>query len=248
MNYQNIAGTDTAKKILFWLLLSALIIPCGATDVMPADVPTEADEATAPEMMTDAERTTMMEAFEAASASSDAASIEDDEYDDLLTIDDTPTTDNALLSDGKDPTEGCWIATNQRTGKYLCGWQFYVQDGTLYARILSATGATAETYAYGCRESYPGYESDVPVNTLKMFGTTFIWGLKQVRPGVWKGGYVIDPDSGNFYRCSIKYRAADGKRFKRDVLEMRGSLVWFRLLGLTQYWPAATYEEAASIE
>ncbi|MBP3710660.1 MAG: DUF2147 domain-containing protein [Treponema sp.] len=148
---------------------------------------------------------------------------------------------------GSDPAEGYWIATNQRTGQPLCGWYMYMQDGVLYGEILSATGATAETVAKKAHKSYPQFPFEGKPNARPYF-TTWMYGLKRKSEGKWVRGYIINPDDGACFRCNITYCKADGEKYKRDYLKMRGSLRGLTFLGVTQKWPAATFEEASSIK
>lgn len=146
-----------------------------------------------------------------------------------------------------DPVEGYWIATNQITGKHLCGWQLYIESGILYGKILSAEGATAETVAKKCTKKYPDFPVGGEISKMKMFGTPFIYGLTSTEPGKWAGGYIINPDDGTFYRCTITFHAADGKKYKTDTLEMYGMLKNVNI-GVSQYWPSGTKEEAEGIK
>jgi len=58
-------------------------------------------------------------------------------------------------------------------------------------------------------------------------------------------GYMLD-NMFLFLRCKITFCKADGKRYKRDYIKMRGSLRGIGI-GITQLWPAATKAEASSI-
>lgn len=147
-----------------------------------------------------------------------------------------------------DPVEGYWIATNQISGKYLCGWQFYIEDGVLYGKILSARGSTSDVIAKKCTKDYPDFPIEGDVSKMKLFGTPFIYGLKKDEAsGIWSGGYIINPDTGTLYRCTITFHAADGKKFKKDTLEMYGMLKNVNI-GISQYWPSGTKEEAEGIK
>lgn len=147
----------------------------------------------------------------------------------------------------KDPVENYWIATNQFTGTYLCGWQMYVKDGILYGKILSATKATPETISKRCHKTYKDFPVSGDVSKLIMFGKPWIYGLHKKDIGKWYGGYIINPDSGAYYLCDITYHEADGRRFKRATLEMHGSIPVLHI-GLSQYWPCGTKEEAEGIK
>ena len=148
--------------------------------------------------------------------------------------------------EGEDPAEGFWIATNQRTGEPLAGWRMYVKDGILYGDILSAKGATSETIAKKAHKSYPKFPFLERPDTRPYF-TTWMYGLKRSAKGKWVKGYIINPDDGACFRCNITYCKADGEKYKRDYLKMRGSLRGLTFLGVTQKWVQATYEEAAGI-
>ena len=56
---------------------------------------------------------------------------------------------------------------------------------------------------------------------------------------------MIDTRTGALYRCKITYRAADGKRFKADTLEMRGEIGLG--IGRSQFWRKSDAAEAAGL-
>jgi len=60
-------------------------------------------------------------------------------------------------------------------------------------------------------------------------GLTIMWGLRQKNRYSWQGGRILDPKSGNIYRCYLTV-AQNGK-----ALKLRG-YIGFALLGRTQYW------------
>ena len=148
--------------------------------------------------------------------------------------------------EGSDPVEGYWIATNQRTGEALCGWYMFIKDGILYGVILSAKDATSESIALPAKGPYPKFPEKGKLDKKPLFGPTWIYGLKNVATGRWKRGYIINPDDRNCFRCKITFCKADGKRYKRDYIKMRGSLRGIGI-GITQIWPAATKAEASGI-
>jgi len=55
-----------------------------------------------------------------------------------------------------------------------------------------------------------------------------LWGLKE-KNGEWKGGKVLDPDTGNVYRCKLAV-SEDGEKAR-----VRG-YIGISLLGRTQTW------------
>jgi len=80
---------------------------------------------------------------------------------------------------------------------------------------------------------------------MPVIGTPWIFGLSPVRPGEWSGGHVINPEDGRMYRCKITFRAADGRRFRADTLEMRGEIGLG--IGRSQFWQRTDEETASSL-
>ena len=158
--------------------------------------------------------------------------------------DEKDITDN---SDQKDPAEGYWIATNQFTGEHLCGWKFFVRNGKLCGIILSAQLSDSSTLSLRAHSSYPDFPVTGDIRKMKLFGTPWIYGLEKKADGVWRNGYIINPDDGNIYRCDITYHKADGIRHIKDYVQMHGTLLWLGL-GASQKWPAGTKEEAEGIK
>ena len=115
----------------------------------------------------------------------------------------------------------------------------------LNGKILSAADVTNEDTAGGKDKSYDNFQNGIQVNTVKVVGTTWIWGLTQKNPVQWENGYIIDPENGSRYKCKITFHKADGKKYKTDTLEMRGEVGPF---GRSQFWNKATKEEALSIK
>jgi uncharacterized protein (DUF2147 family) len=76
-------------------------------------------------------------------------------------------------------------------------------------------------------------------------GTPWIFGLSLDKPGEWGGGHIINAEDGKMYKCKIKYHGADGKKFKADVLEMRGEIGLG--IGRSQYWQKSDREAASSL-
>jgi len=150
----------------------------------------------------------------------------------------------AYAQEAADPVEGFWLGVNSR-GVVEAGWELYQSDGFLCGRILSALGISREDIAKRCKDTYPGFPLPGKVNQMSLIGTPWIFGLIREKPGVWAGGYVIDPSNGSLYKCKITYHAADGKRYVTDTLEMRGEIGLG--IGGSQNWRAATKEEAGAL-
>lgn len=81
---------------------------------------------------------------------------------------------------------------------------------------------------------------------MTVVGTPWIWGLTQKSAGQWAGGNIIDPADGKVYKCKITFRAADGKKFKEDTLEMRGEIGMG--IGRSQFWKRSTPEDIDQIQ
>lgn len=144
-----------------------------------------------------------------------------------------------------DVVEGYWISYDEKTGKATAGWEITQKDNLLYGKILSIAGFPQDALAVKCKDSYKGFPDSGIVNKRTTVGTTWIWGLKMEKPGVWSGGNIVNPDDGNMYKCKIVFRSADGKKYKTDVLEMRGEIGLG--IGRSQFWQKATKEEAAAL-
>ena len=144
-----------------------------------------------------------------------------------------------------DSVEGFWISVDEKTGKQTAGWEIWQEDGLLNGRILAAADVTADDTAGGKGKSYDNFQNGVDVNTVKVIGTTWIWGLTQKNPGQWENGFIIDTENGSRYKCKITFHKADGKKYSKDTLEMRGEVGPF---GRSQFWHKATKEEALAIK
>ena len=146
---------------------------------------------------------------------------------------------------GIDPAEGFWLSLDDKTGKATGGWEIYVLEGKLYGRVLSLADQPQGAVASRCRESYRGFPIAGKVNEMPVVGTPWIFGLTMEKPGVWSGGHIIDAGKGHMYKCKIIFRPMDGKKYKTDVLEMRGEIGLG--IGRSMYWPRCSLEEASGL-
>jgi uncharacterized protein (DUF2147 family) len=144
-----------------------------------------------------------------------------------------------------DPAEGFWISVDEKTGKTTAGWEIFVQNGKLFGRICSVADHPQDVKASNCNDSYKGFPTPGKVNEMTVVGTTWIFGLTMRDAGKWRGGNVIDPDSGKMYKAEVTFHPADGKRYKTDTLEMRGEIGLG--IGRSQYWRKSTREEASRV-
>jgi uncharacterized protein (DUF2147 family) len=145
-----------------------------------------------------------------------------------------------------DPAEGFWLQEGvDIIGVPQTGWELRASGGVLYGKILSAAGYAPADIAVKCKDSYRGFPVSGKANEMPLFGIPWIFGLRKESPGVWSGGFVINPLNGKIYKCRIAYHPADGKRYQTDTLEMRSETV----LGIrnSQNWRRVTREQADAL-
>jgi uncharacterized protein (DUF2147 family) len=118
---------------------------------------------------------------------------------------------------------GRWIAVDDRTGKTKGVVDLTVAGDRLTGRVEKnldpAYNNIKELKCISCR----GDLKDKPI-----IGLQFLWSMKQTG-SVWTGGYILDPETGNIYRCSMALEG-DGK-----ILKVRG-YIGFPIFGRTQHW------------
>ncbi|MDR3238867.1 MAG: DUF2147 domain-containing protein [Clostridiales bacterium] len=141
----------------------------------------------------------------------------------------------------QDPIEGLWLSVDDKSGAIQSGWELYQDGGLLYGKMLSGIDLSAQDIAVKCKESYKGFPVAGKVNRMPFLGSPWIFGLRMESPGVWLGGNIIDPSNGNMYKCKITHHAADGKKFKTEVMELRGEIGLG--IGGSQLWIRATREQ-----
>jgi uncharacterized protein (DUF2147 family) len=144
-----------------------------------------------------------------------------------------------------DPVEGFWLSVDEKTDKVTAGWQIYQEGGKLFGKVLSMADYDNTLHAVPCKESYPGFPLPGKVNQMLVVGTPWIYGLSCDKPGEWSGGSIINAEDGKIYKCKIKYRTADGKKHKTDVLEMRGEIGLG--IGRSQFWQKSDQLTASSL-
>ena len=144
-----------------------------------------------------------------------------------------------------DSVEGFWISIDEKTEKVTAGWHVYQQGGKLFGKIVSLANDPPGTLAYKCKDSYPGFPVSGKVTQMPVAGTPWIYGLSMDKPGEWSGGSIINPEDGKHYKCKIIFRTADGKKYKTDVLEMRGEIGLG--IGRSQFWQRADEATASSL-
>jgi len=73
-----------------------------------------------------------------------------------------------------------------------------------------------------------------------LYGLPFIWDLDYDKPGKYKGGRIMDPESGKTYKSKVKFSD------DFNAVELRG-YIGSPILGRTQNWRRATEAEIADI-
>jgi len=144
-----------------------------------------------------------------------------------------------------DPVEGFWLSIDEKTNQVTAGWHIYQEGGKLYGKIMSATTESRGVMAIKCKDSYPGFPVAGKVSAMPVIGTPWIFGLSLGKIGEWAGGNVVNPEDGSIYKCKIIFRAADGKKFKADTLEMRGEIGLG--IGRSQFWQKTDEATASSL-
>jgi uncharacterized protein (DUF2147 family) len=145
-----------------------------------------------------------------------------------------------------DPAEGYWISWDEKNNKATGGWYIHVNDdGMMYGEMLSATGFTPQTKAYGAKGKKPykkfpvaGKPEDMP-----LVGTPWIFCMKKVKDGAWSDGNIVDPGDGNLYKCKVTYHEASDN--KPAWLEVRGEIGLG--IGRSQHWRLSSKSEASNI-
>lgn len=146
----------------------------------------------------------------------------------------------ALVS-ANDPVFGHWKSIDEKTGEATAFWKIYERQGVLYGEIVRIVGKSDDTIAEAVKSSYKGFPVEGQVNKMRVVGTPWIYGLSRRKSGEWSGGNIVDPKKGDFYQCKITFRSADGKKYPKDTLEMRGEIGLG--IGRSQYWQRATEAE-----
>ena len=144
-----------------------------------------------------------------------------------------------------DPVEGYWISIDENTGKITAGWEIYQTNGKLFGKILSLADHPKTALADKCKESYAGFPVNGTVNKMTVVGTPWIYSLSMKKTGEWDSGSIVNPDDGKLYKCRIIFRQADGKKFKTDMLEMRGEIGLG--IGRSQFWQKTDLKTAESL-
>jgi len=114
---------------------------------------------------------------------------------------------------------GNWKTIDDQTGKARSIVQIYQQDGKVYGRIDKILNP--EKQDARCVEC-EGDDKDKPIQ-----GMVIIRGLEK-DGDQYNSGKILDPESGNLYKCYIELEDT-------DKLKVRG-YIGLAVIGRTQYW------------
>ena len=120
---------------------------------------------------------------------------------------------------------GKWKTIDDVTGKATSIVVIWEHDGKFFGRIeqlIPQPGDEPNPLCTKCHDA----NKDKPVK-----GMTIIWDLTR-QGSEWKGGRIMDPDSGTIYRCKLTLIDNGAK------LDVRG-FIGISLLGRTQTWVRA---------
>ncbi|MGA9335672.1 MAG: DUF2147 domain-containing protein [Rudaea sp.] len=117
---------------------------------------------------------------------------------------------------------GVWQTVDDHTHRPRAIVRIDEHDGTLSGRIVHLFRAAGEDPAPRCA-ACDGSRHDRPV-----LGMTILWNLRR-HGDIWDGGRILDPESGDIYRCRLRL-VDDGKQ-----LQVRG-YIGFALFGRSQSW------------
>lgn len=114
--------------------------------------------------------------------------------------------------------EGDWISVDDNSKEKKSELKVYLEDGKLYAKVEKLLLKPQNTLCGECK----GDLKDKPV-----VGMNVITGLTK-SGDVWKGGKIMDPENGKFYKCLVEL-------VEPNKLKVRG-YIGLQALGRTQYW------------
>ncbi len=145
-----------------------------------------------------------------------------------------------------DPAEGYWASVDEETEKITAYWHIYAEGGELFGEILKVPGQSDMQLASAAESSYDGHPYSGDISKHTVIDIPWIWGMEKKKTGVWKGGSIVDPGSGDEYSCNIEFHEAGSKvktgafssmRVDVDTLQVRGSIGPF---GRSQYWKSVS--------
>ncbi|AIN74379.1 DUF2147 domain-containing protein [Flavobacterium psychrophilum] len=114
---------------------------------------------------------------------------------------------------------GKWKTIDDKTGQAKSIVEVYENSGKVYGEVIEIIDPSRRNRK--C-EKCEGLDKNKPV-----LGLVIIKGLKK-EDDEYNGGKILDPETGNIYKCFIKLAG-------KDKLEVRGYM-GFSLIGRSQTW------------
>lgn len=114
---------------------------------------------------------------------------------------------------------GKWKTIDDETGKAVSIIEIYEKSGKIYGKVMEILNPKTRN---GHCEKCPPEDKDKPI-----LGLTIIKGLSK-EGKEYNGGKILDPKSGQLYKCYITLE-------DKDKLKVRG-YIGISLFGRTQYW------------
>ncbi|WP_395048095.1 DUF2147 domain-containing protein [Flavobacterium sp.] len=114
---------------------------------------------------------------------------------------------------------GKWKTIDDKTGEAKSIVEVYENNGKLYGKVIEIFDATKRNRK--C-EKCEGIDKNKPV-----LGLVIIKGLTK-DDTEYNGGKILDPETGNLYKCILKLSG-------KDKLDVRGYM-GFALIGRSQTW------------
>lgn len=127
-----------------------------------------------------------------------------------------------LIFAQQSPT-GTWVTFDDHTGEQRAQVRVDLSGNILSATIIKVYLQPGDT---GICSKCPNSFKNQPI-----VGLQFLWNLHGSKPGVWEGGYILDPKTGKIYRAKVTLQT--------DKLYVRGYL-GLVALGRTQIWKRKT--------
>lgn len=125
--------------------------------------------------------------------------------------------------------DGFWLVPDDDNGdKIQSAVVVYEYKGQRYCKMLTIYDEDTEKLTETIKK--PIERAQGIQGNPYLCGLDFIWGLKYDENSKRYKGHVVDPDSGNVYRCKVWYDS------DKKMLVVRGELFVF---GENEYWPPA---------
>lgn len=108
---------------------------------------------------------------------------------------------------GQGTVIGTWKTVDDNTGEARSYVDIFEKEGMVFGKIIRLLNAEEDAVCDACK----GKKKDQPI-----LGMTIIENMENVG-GVLKGGKILDPESGNTYKCKVWLSDEDP-----NVLKVRG--------------------------